>query len=746
MPTQSPVIRSVHLSAPSVPRFAMLELRVDLEAPADNPFDPAQIDLSAEFTGPGGRTVRVNGFLDRPWSRRLEGDREVLVPAGPTQWKVRFAPDRTGRWTARVRLRAPAGTAEHSPLAFTVTPSVSRGFIRRSRRNPAVFAYADETPFILVGENMCWGGWNGRRGTFDYDAWLDALARHGGNWIRIWMSSWNCALEWSPDKEAGYGEFRGVGRFNLAHAWKLDRILDEAERRGIAVMLCLGTYGEFTEGGFFGEGQWKANPYNQANGGPCARPADFWTNPRARELYRRRLRYLAARYAHRTCLHSWEFWNEALAPPEWVREMAQCLKGTGPFAGDPLDPYGHLVSTSYGNDAVWRIPEIDFTQTHHYGKGDIPDSAPVIREDALAHARHGKPHLMAEFGIDWRKGDENYDPDGRGVNLHNGLWSSLLSGNAGGGMIWWWDGYVHPKNLYSRFASLRRFADQVDWTAGPWQQLQASPPELEGPGGKPGDLRLPATAGWGRAAEEPWTITPLGPDGSRPLPSFLYAPAKPDLRTTPRLRVDFAQPGRFSIRVSRVSVAARLRILLDGQPAADVRLSAAPPARPGATPEYKSTALNKEHNVWQAEFDREIAIAVPAGPHEITLENMEGDWAEVSEYVLAPYRSARAANLNLYGLAHGRTAVLWAQNRDHCWKNVFEKRPIPPVAGARTTIRGLPPGRCVVEWWDTWKGEPVRREEAVVGPSGLVLRLPVIERDVAARVLPAPPARSPRDR
>ena len=69
-------------------------------------------------------------------------------------------------------------------------------------------------------------------------------------------------------------------------------------------MLCLGTYGEFTTGGFFNEGQWKNNPYNAANGGPCARPEDFWTDAMARRFYRMRLRYLAARYgAWHTNLH-----------------------------------------------------------------------------------------------------------------------------------------------------------------------------------------------------------------------------------------------------------------------------------------------------------------------------------------------------------------------------------------------------------------------------------------------------------
>jgi hypothetical protein len=122
------------------------------------------------------------------------------------------------------------------------------------------------------------------------------LGKAGGNFIRIWMCSWNCALEWAKESrgENRNGNYYGVGIYSLDNAWKLDTILDLAERKGVSVMLCLGTYGEFNDGGFFNEGQWRANPYNATNGGPCLKPDDFWTNI-ARRLYQQRLRYLAAR-------------------------------------------------------------------------------------------------------------------------------------------------------------------------------------------------------------------------------------------------------------------------------------------------------------------------------------------------------------------------------------------------------------------------------------------------------------------
>lgn len=466
-------LRGVVPNRETLPRYDTLELKLDLRATYENPFDPEQIDVQAVFTSPAGRQVRANGFLDQPFTRKLQNGAEKIEAAGVPVWKVRFTPDVVGSWTYIVRAKDRSGMVSLPEARFEVVASQKPGFIRRSELNPRGFAWDNGGPYFPIGENMCWGG---GRGSFDYDDWLPELSKAGGNFIRIWMCSWNCALEWAEEAkgEQRNGSYHGVGVYSLDNAWKLDTILDAAERNGISVMLCLGTYGEFNEGGYFNEGQWKANPYNVANGGPCAKPQDFWTDATARKLYQRRLRYLAARYGYRTNLQSWEFWNEAKAPAPWVSEMARFLKGTGEFNGQAADPYGHLVTTTYGDADVWKIPEIDFSQTHSYGTGNIADHGPVIISEAAKDSAYGKPHLMGEFGIDWRGPDNKYDADGKGVNLHNALWASAVSGDAGGAMIWWWDSYVHPKKLYREYTPLKRFTDEVPWARGEWKKLSVT--------------------------------------------------------------------------------------------------------------------------------------------------------------------------------------------------------------------------------------------------------------------------------
>jgi len=574
-------LRAARPSAESLPAYGRLELTVNLAATFDNPFDPDDIDLHAVFTSPQGRSMNVNGFLDQPFTRRLEGGSEKLEPAGQPVWKIRFTPNLPGKWEYQVFAKDRSGSGRLPKASFVVTKSVAHGFIRRCGANPRVFVWDDGQPFFGIGENVCWGG---QRGSFDYDDWLPALGKAGGNFTRIWMCSWNCALEWAEQgkDERRIGGYHNVGVYSLDNAWKLDTILDIAERNGINVMLCLGTYGEFNEGGYFNEGQWKANPYNVANGGPCAKPEEFWTNPIARKLYQRRLRYLAARYGCRTNLHSWEFWNEAKAPVPWVAEMAQFLKGTGEFQGRPADPYGHLVTTTYGNADVWKIPEIDYTQTHSYGTGNYADHAPVLYNEARNHDRFGKPHWTGEFGIDWRSPDSKYDPDGVGLNLHDALWASALSGDAGAALIWWWDNYVHPKNLYSHFGAIRRFTDTVPWTRPGWKLL-------------------------------------------------------------------------------------KIQAKSAGQTSGDA---------PGKSPSPR-----------------------------------------------------------VYGIVNGRTAFAWVQNPESNWKNLYEKKPVAPLRQIELTLLDLSAGNYNVQWWDTWKGEIVRREEAQCAAGTLRLGLGELQKDIALQVL-----------
>ena len=62
-----------------------------------------------------------------------------------------------------------------------------------------------------------------------------------------------------------------------------------------------------------------------------------------------------------------------------------------------------------------------------------------------------KPVLFGEFGIQ----QDVIEP--QGVHFHDGLWAGIFSGSAGTGMLWWWDTYIEPNNLYYHYKGISKF-------------------------------------------------------------------------------------------------------------------------------------------------------------------------------------------------------------------------------------------------------------------------------------------------
>lgn len=699
--------------------FARLEFDLQIRggaSPYANPFDPDEIRVDATAAGPGGRMLAIPGFWHQPCRR--EGG--WMKPTGEAaRFRVRFAPLAPGIWLLRVAVRDRSGVGRSAPLRIAVAPGRSKGFLERAPRSRRYFQNsADRSPAFLIGENACWAG---ERGLQDYDDWFPALAQAGGNFARLWM-----AWQQIETKESGRG------RYDLSRAAYFDEILALADRRGIRCMLAFMTYGELATGGYFNEGRWPESPYNAAQGGPVPtnRPDDFFTHETARRLYRQRLRYLIARYGAFTSLGFWEFWNEKDAPAAWLAEMGGYLKAN--------DPYRHLVTNSYtttGRPEQHRLPEIDLTQTHRYGdEGSIIDFAPLIAEDTYAHDRYAKPHLMGEFGISWRNPDAAFDPAGTATNLHNGLWASALSGAAGGAAIWWWDNYIHPKRLYREFTGLAKFAAAIPWTRRDFQPLTV--PASRRVSHEPetfSDLVLTPGGGWGI---RPRGTVMVGRDGQVQggiLPGFLYGPAKPELRAPLTLAIDLPRPGKLTLRIGSVSDRATLSVRVDGAPAAEFALQAAP----NAGQDFESTRSFAEYGgIYQAVFNKDRAVLLPAGRHRVALENREGDWVSILRYTLEGAKSSRAVALRTIALQDAATAetLVWLQDPESHWANDRDGR--APALQRGVTLR-IPFPKSVLsqaEWWDTRTGARIARQSVRAENGRALLIAPPFRRDIALRL------------
>jgi hypothetical protein len=458
-------------SLPAVPRYGRFEAVLDLWARYANAYDATDIRVVGRFVQPDETTREVRGFFYQDFERALHMGKEKLTPVGPPDWRVRFTPTQLGRHSFTVSIRTKTGTHTTEPQSFHVVESKAPGFVGTHRKNPRYFQFTNGETYFLVGHNVCWGSED--KLSYDYDTFFRRMSHAGENYTRVWMCSWDTSIEG-----------RRLDSYRLDAAWRLDYVLALAEQRGIYVKLCFDNEHDYQtpeKRKFFGI--WKEN------GGPCRKVLEFFTLAEARAAYRRRLDYILARWGASPRIMAWELWNEmnyiASTDPKardvlvnWTEEMAGYLK--------KHDPYKHLVTTSLGLHTVWnelwRLEDIDFTQIHAYlprpDQADRPDERDAVLAVLRAGERvapFGKPYHVSEFGyLDLPNVTRTNEKDPTGIHLRNAIWGGLFSGAAGTPAIWWWDDYVHERNLYKHYASAAAFLHDLDPADAAWTRMVAA--------------------------------------------------------------------------------------------------------------------------------------------------------------------------------------------------------------------------------------------------------------------------------
>lgn len=725
-----PAIQSVIASATSVPVYGRLELTVGLTATYDNPFDPEDVRLDAVITDPDGQETTVPGFFSCPYQRNLVGTKsERLVPVDGAGWRVRFSPRKPGNYRGRVVLTDGDQKAE-SPFAFTATPAAHHGLVRVAKANPLAFEFEDGSPYFAIGENVCWPS---SAGTYDYDNYWRRLAEAGANYARIWVGPFDCFTLERVKRDTD--DHAGLGRIDLEDAWRLDYVLDEAAKRGIEVMFCIDSFNSLR----IKEPHaiWSRCPYSQANGGPLAKPQEFFTNAEARKLFERRLRYIVARWGDNPYVMSWEFWNEvdiietyvSDEVRDWHRDMARYLRD--------LDPYDHLITTSWartaGDPNVDALPELDYIQSHQYGAHDA--AWYLMKVSREKNATFGKPHYFGEFGTGTRAEGTREDVDG--IHLHNGLWSGVFAPAAGTGMLWWWDNYVEPRDLYHLFTPVAKFVQGIPYNTvryAPLADLQVAwrgtppPPRRE-------DLLVQGRhLSWSPAPfNQPRTVVCQRDgkvEGIDQLARLQHGLKNhPDLHNPVTFQVDYVVAGRFVVKVGNVSGygGAGLRIALDGE----TKLEKLFPDEDDSNQDITAFAGN-------------YAIEVPAGPHAVVVENVGRDWVYL-DYILPDYTVRTDPPVVLYALSAPSarpgepTVLLWARHEAFTWYRHSLGMSEWPVGETEVAVAGVPAGSYRVELWDTFTGESRPGGSVKAGDGTVRLPLPAFAKDLAVKLFPETP-------
>ncbi len=698
-----------------VPLYGKVEFTLDLQGTYENAFDPQEIAIDGRFRLPDGGSVSAPGFYFQDYTHARKDGQEVMTPRGAPGWRIRFSPTQVGRYSLTVTAKDSTGKSVTSkPVEFECLASEDPGFIRISKSDRRYFAFDNGQPYVPIGANVCWGN---APGLFSYEEWLPQYQHAGCNYFRLWLGpAW---VTFALERAA-------VGTFDLANAWRLDQVLDMASKRGMYVMLCLDSYNELRKTPEGGYPFWDGTPHNAANGGPLEEPREFWTDPTMLRLYRNKLRYLVARWGWDPHVMSWEFWNEvdiisstAYIPDEvkrWHAEMSDYLRG--------IDPWKHLQTTSFagsgGKPEIDRLPQMDYVQTHNYGSRDMAGDLTAFHRSKEAY---GKPHYVGEFGTDamLKEGMKQET-----IALHNGIWSTLMSGSAGAGMLWWWDNRIHPGNLYSHFAALTGFIKGVDFPKESFRRIEDAAFIPLRPGTVSyADLIISGPSSWEPStANRPTTVRvgakSISTEGE--VSGVLHGLVNhPKLHNPVTFETNLPHATRLQIRVAGVSGygGARLIAELDGARVLDKDMP-----DPGNDPKHETIR----------KYDGAYIVDIPAGEHKVVVENIGADWVFVT-YVLEKAELRTAPDLRLFGLQGKRTSLLWIQNSQNTWYRVCTlNRPPESQPPVRLSIPGWPAGRYRVRFWDTYAGTEIGTSVVRVGETGLRLELPSIEKDIALRI------------
>ena len=700
-----PSLSIIRVSSQKVPLYGLLELDLNVTGNFKNPFNPDEIEVSAIIETPKGETIEIPAFYYQEFKRELVEGRETLTPVGEPYWKIRFTPMEVGTYKLHVLLKTTDHTITSEELTFDVYESNRGGFVRVSEIDKRYFKVENGESLFFIGHNVCWFG---NRGTFDYDEWFSAMNNSGENITRIWMAPWAFGIEW---KKLGY--------YDLAEAWRLDYVIKKAEEKGIYIILCLMNHGQLQSSGL--TGQWNDNPYNAKNGGPLSKPEDFWTDENTIRLFKKRLRYIVARWSYSTHVLAWELWNEVEltdnydfdAVAKWHEEMAKYIR--------EIDPYRHLITTS-SDPRLGGLNGIDFVTVHKYGPQSFKDIAGVIPEIIEnLWISHGKPVLITEFGADWRWFDNPYYyKDVEGVELHNGIWSSVLSGSASTSMLWWWDNYIHPYNLYGHFKALSNYLKGVNPEESRFVKIQAKVliPSLL----KREDLTeitIYPSLGWVKPAVNVFKIEVDGKvTNVSQLSSFIHGKAHPELKNNPTFIVSLPYGGEAVIHVNSVSRSgATLDVYVD-----DLLVE----SRVFKDIDGKNDAEAEEYNL-------DVKVAVPPGLHKLRFDNSGGDWLTF-DYVKFTNAVAKQSKLRVIGLKNDTMSLIWVQNKDHTWWNVVNNMSIEPIEKVEVELSGFKDGNYVIEYWDTYSGVVMKTEEVVAVDEEIHLIIEDVKKDIALKI------------
>ncbi len=423
-----------------------------------NPYDPNLISIEAKFTSPSGTVYDVNGFYYKPFLKNDQAPYwhpvQNLCP-----WRIRFAPNQIGDWEYSVKVvEEGVTTYESEVLTFECIVSDNPGPLRVSGNN-RYLEFKNGDSFFAIAQDLRGEVNAGGKSVFPSDCpgpnplncpgWcfnpntlkvhlsnIDDFKAYGGNMVRIWIEPHTYEFEW---------EYLGNYDSHQNRSFDLDELIEYCQAQDIYIHFVTKGVTNLERRDFSTQtGGWAENPYHTQAPLQLDIPLQFFAEDDAKEMYKRRLRYMVARWGYSTAIAAYSLMNEpefyakceeplfdctgnksyAETKPElfaWFKEMGQYLQDIS-FERKMLTI--DFASTSPSDDVI-ADPIFDFTNAHVYTR-DLNQNFQFAYENVWNREYWNKPTTMTESG-----GGSPWVSDRRETHLHHSIWSTALSGSYG---------------------------------------------------------------------------------------------------------------------------------------------------------------------------------------------------------------------------------------------------------------------------------------------------------------------------
>ncbi|MEL9939676.1 MAG: cellulase family glycosylhydrolase [Ignisphaera sp.] len=703
--------------------YDVVEINFDVSGiKYSNPFDSSEIDVYATILTPDNKLLAVPAFYTKDYEiQNVSLNEDLVVFMGKPHWSIRFTPQAEGVYKVSLIAKSKDVEIRSNTLEIYVKSCDKslKGFAHFDK-DSGYIRFDNGSSQILIGLDLAWAPKASASISF-YRSWFERLSNSGVKVVRIGLVPWSLNLEWNK-----------LHSYDLASAARLDEILELARKYDIYIIFVFMWHDELAS-------KWSDNPYNAKNGGFLASPEQFWSNQKAIEIFKDRVRYVIARWGYSPNIIAWELVNEADLTTNfyqardsfvsWVANLSSYVKS--------LDPYKRAVTISladYNSEPrVWQLDTIDIITVHRYGPSGLKDIASAFPEiiESL-RAKYGKPVVITEFGDDYRwigypgfTGTPYWALDKSGVGLHEGLWSSIFAGSPISAMSWWWDTQIERYSLFYHFKALSNFLGGLDPLKSGLSKVDVVVENATTGRGYISNITIYPMAGWitpggGQQKQNTYVINPNGSiEGDLSLlSSFVYGKSHYQNFLNPIFNVTMLQKGRFIIHINSVGRGgAKASIYVDGVKIKEVDL----PDKDGKSDE----AAN--------EYGIDIEVDLEPGEHAIKIDNDGVDWF-TWDYIIIENAVYAKAKIQALALGNRTFVMLWIRNKDYNWWNVINNVTIDKMENVTISLNNLEDGVYKIEFWDTYQGIVVHEENVNVSGGRIEIVIKELDKDIAIKI------------